>query len=429
MSYCPPKAALFAALLSPLFLLTAPAGAAPADTEEALKEMGITLFGSAERGYNVRSRNNTSAEAIELIGQLPNVTAMEIKGAPMEGLEPLLNHTDTAERFKFHSDELDDRIFPILAQFTNATALGARTDTKEPPITAEGFAQLGEMPGVTDLHFGGHDIPPEILSLLPTAFPNATKVDFNHTFRVNADVFEAFKQFNSLEELNLGGCYKTDEAGMRAIGGLKDLKSLSVFHAGNFQWATLAELEGHPNLESLYVGDGRKEGSDDRVITNEDLRVLLTIPTLERFKTGADGGDGLTDAAGEILARHPNIKSLNLGRPAFTGAILEPLAAAPSLEELEIEFTNYTDEQIALLATYPMLKKVRLGAFREGAPVDDFTLKALKGIENLTELDVRLGENSGVSKDAIDDLKATYPDAKVEVRYGLEFKEKDKLLE
>ncbi len=119
----------------------------------------------------------------------------------------------------------------------------------------EGMRQLSGFPNVRELGIGGHDFPPECLALLPELFPKATVVDFNHTFRIDEVVFEAFKAFENLEKLNLGGCYKSDEATMRAVGGLTDLQHLSVFHAGPYQWATLEALRGHPNLRSFRIGD------------------------------------------------------------------------------------------------------------------------------------------------------------------------------
>ncbi len=115
------------------------------------------------------------------------------------------------------------------------------------------------------------------------------------------------------------GHHQSDETTMRSIGGLTNLQELSIFHAGKFQWATLEALEGHPNLRSFRIGDSRGRKGDLRAITNADLKILKTIPNLERFGTGGDPNGGLTDACGLTLAELPKLKSLTLSRPEFTG--------------------------------------------------------------------------------------------------------------
>jgi len=238
---------------------------------------------------------------------------------------------------------------------------------------------------------------------------------------VNADVFTAFQQFPNLESLNLGGCYKSDEAGMRALGGLKNLKSLSVFHAGPYQWAALESLRDHPTLESFRIGDGRpKHRPEQRAITDEDLRILLTIPTLKAFGTGADANGGLTDAAGSVLAEHPGLEKLTLARPEFTEAILVPLQKAPALKELILEFDLQTPEGLSLLRKFPNLQTLRLGGYRQGTPIDDAKLQVLHGIPGLESLDIRMSADSTPSEEAIAALKAAYPEAKVQVSHGLD---------
>jgi len=401
---------------------------APAAVEK-LKESGAKVRGDAEKGYQVSisgdEENPATAEQMKLIVALNNVSKIdldEIANPDLAILEPI---APGVERFAINSNLLNDEGVGHVAMFKNVEVLGMRTDQKNPgpAITPEGMRQLQGFSNVTKLGIGGHDFPADALALLPELFPTATEVDFNHTFNVDAAVFEAFQQFPNLEILNLGGCVKTDEAGMRALGGLKNLKTLSIFHAGRYQWAALEALKGHPNLQSFRIGDGRpKWRPEQRVITDEDLEMLLTIPTLESFGTGGDANGGLTDAAGKVLAKHPNLKRLTVNRPEFTGQLLRNLQAAPALEEIVIDFDQHTPESLALLTDYPALKKIRLGGYRQGTPIDDARLAALHGIPDLQELDIWMTADSNPSEEAIEQLQAAYPDFEVRVRYGLDHK-------
>lgn len=406
-----------------LFLILPGANASsPEEAAATLKSLGLNIGGNLEKGYYVSNRGETTPEMISQIARLERVGQLHLSGLTEEAVSVLVELKEIAsevEVVRLSSAFLNDSVFEHLALYENATVMGARSDQKDPPLTREGFLKIGVKPNVVDLHFGGHSFPPDVLGSLPEIFPNAKKVDLNHTFMVNERVFTAFQDFGNLESLNLGGCYKTDEAGMRAVGHLKDLKELSIFHAGQYQWATLEELRDHPNLESLYIGDGRPKNKPEmRVITDEDLKILLTIPTLKTFRTGGDPNGGITDAAGAILAQHPNLQELNLKRPEFTDAVLEPLVRAPSLEILHVEFPNHTPKGLTVLREYPHLKALHLGDFRFGTPMNDEKLEALTGIPGLESLEIRMDENSEVSEESVETLIAAYPTSKVKVAYA-----------
>jgi len=398
-------------------------GATPEEAAEQLRQNGVTVRGNLEKGWYVvfprkDDRPATKAE-LELVTQLQNVGTLQLSAVADEDLAVLAPIAEGVKRFSISNDSVSDATIAQVAMFRNVQHFGMRSDAKEPAITPEGMRQLQGFSQVESLGVGGHSFPPEALALLPELFPDASSVDFNHTFKVNADVFTAFQKFNDLQKLNLGGCYKTDEAGMRAIGGLEDLQELSVFHAGAYQWAAIESLKGHPSLRDLRVGDGRPgHDLERRVINDNDMEILLSIPTLESFSTGGDPNGGLTDAAGEILARHPNLKSLNLGRKEFTDAILTSLKQAPALEQLTLNFENLTPQGLAELQEFPKLKKLQLGHSRFGVPIEGTDLAALQGIPGIEEIDVRMDADSNPGEQSIEALKAAYPDAKVEVRYG-----------
>jgi len=415
-----------AALSILLLLATTPTHAAHEEIKTAIQELGGAVLGGPSGGYNVRFRGRSEeplgASELALIVQLEKVSRISLGDTENDALPALEPIADQLQHFSISSSILSDEVIPHLTMFENLVSFGMRTDTKQPPITVEGMRQLeGAFPKVRELGIGGHDFPPQCLALLPELFPQAETVDFNHTFRADDTVLTAFQDFENLKSLNLGGCYKSDEATMRSLGGLRDLERLSVFHAGPFQWAALEALEGHPNLRSLYVGDGRpKHKPERRCITDADLELLLTMPNLEAFQTGADANGGITDAAGAILARHPNLKSLTLSRPEFTDAILPPLAKAPAIEELVLEFDHHDAAGLAVLKSFPQLRKLRLGGYRQGTPVDAARLAALHELPAIEEIDIRMDADSQPPQQAIDALVAAHPEAKVRVSRGLD---------
>lgn len=389
-----------------------------------------TARGSDSRGWWVSMNGSedkpTAPETLKAIVELGNVHSLAMREVRNEDLAILQPLGTTLTRFTINSRQLSDAAIPHLNHFQHVTHFGMRTDSKQPGITVEGMRQLKGFPKVESLGIGGHSFPPECLMLLPVIFPKAKYVDFNHTFKINEKLFTEFQKLEDLQKLNLGGCYQSDEATMRSLGKLKDLQELSVFHAGKYQYATLQSLKGHKKLRSLYVGDSLGRRGDLRAINDEDLKILLSIPSMEFFQTGADPNGALSDEAGNVLAQHPNFQSLILSRTEFTDQILRNLLKAPALQELVIEFNNHTAEGLSVLANYPKLKKLRLGGYRQGTTLDDARLQALSGIPNLESLQIWMHKDSSLSSAAVEKFLQSPAGKVAKIKYGLDFNMKYK---
>ncbi len=200
-------------------------------------------------------------------------------------------------------------------------------------------------------------------------------------------------EFGELRELDLGGLPKTTPAVLGKVS--RDLQVLSL--DGNFGWSKpgLAVLPEFHELRELGL---RGVVAFDQ----EALAKLLSTVQLQRLRLGgvhvpskgagpqAPRRSSLTEAAADALARHPSLRSLELGyTPWVDRRVLDKLATLPQLEELILtENGGIGGGALAALAKSRSLRRLTLMGCRTlttedvaacaGAPLTELNLRATR---------------------------------------------------
>jgi hypothetical protein len=163
------------------------------------------------------------------------------------------------------------------------------------------------------------------------------------------------------------------------------LNSTKVTDAG------LKELVALPNLDTLYLGNGKftAQGLKEAALPNlrtlacynrwpdSDLKFLADITSLQSVDLSHNLA--MTEVGVKELARLPNLQSLNLNLTSLNDAGLRELAAAKKLQKLELLNTPVTDAGLKHLAGLQDLRWINL----DGTNLTAAGLKELAPLKNL----------------------------------------------
>ena len=189
-----------------------------------------------------------------------------------------------------------------------------------------------------------------------------------------------------LEELNTEGIQVSD-AGLAGFAVFKNLRSLSFFHPSldlkGFDGSGFAALKDLPKLDRLTIAGTR--------FNDRGMEAVARIPQLKDFRTWHTYQSQAGNAALEKL---PNLKSLRLGQRlrhwdgssnalSLDDATLDVLARLQTLESLTLDEAKLSLDALSKLKSLPKLRKLEL--LRIDIPAED-----------------------------VEKLKAALPDAKVE---------------
>lgn len=148
------------------------------------------------------------------------------------------------------------------------------------------------------------------------------------------------------------------DGGLKALLGLKGLKTLKFFHPGKeFTGAGLAHLAEHPSLERLTV-------AGSLAFADEGMAAVGKLTRLKEFRTWHAGQ---TLEGVKHLRSLKSMTSLTLGqrlayKPPTTVAddVLPVLAELASLETLQLEEARLGLDALLKLRSLPALKKLVL---------------------------------------------------------------------
>lgn len=173
-------------------------------------------------------------------------------------------------------------------------------------------------------------------------------------------------------ELLIHSSQATDEA-MKHIAKLKNLKSLFMWDAGELTDAGIAHLTSLVNLRNIHINDSQ--------ITDESLLYLSKLKLLEGLSLQQNN---FTDKGLAYLVEMPNLKSLwiGLGKGEITDEGVHYLSKLTNLEVLDLQRTNISDT-------------------------------AMKDLANLKKLHKLYLNHTGISDEAVNQLKKAIPELEV----------------
>lgn len=266
----------------------------------------------------------------------------------------------------------------------------------EPRITAAGLREFAKLPELKKLSVSGHEI------------------------KLDDAAIGFLVQMKNLEHLVLWSTPITD-AGVRVIGTLRKLKTLSLEHCTQISDAGMAHLVRCTTLKELWLsfapigGEGlahltRLEGLErlhlNGTKTDDDaLQYVAGMKELQQLTLvrTAVRGPGLKHLAGltklkllefaecklesppwEALAGLTELRALSLRKTLVFNADMAGLKHLPGLRRLFLGGTVIGDKGIATLAEFAELEALELG----GTQVSDEALPAIAKLRSLKELNL-----------------------------------------
>lgn len=198
----------------------------------------------------------------------------------------------------------------------------------------------------------------------------------------------------SLEELDLGGL-SVGDAGIEYLLNLNQLRFVNL--PSGISGNGLARLASLPNLESLWINQGRIADDDLRclaslthlrqlwfwqtAITDDQLRSVGKLKSLECLLLD---NAPISDVGLAKLRGLTRLKKLHLAGTNITDAGLKHLHAMAQLESLDLSRTQVTGNGFAQLDSLGQLRGLRLGA----CPVTDKGLGFVGRFSTLQDLDL-----------------------------------------
>jgi hypothetical protein len=150
---------------------------------------------------------------------------------------------------------------------------------------------------------------------------------------------------------------QASDAGMKYVGGLKDLQVLMMWDAAKLTDAGVSHLGGLSSLRSLHISESP--------IGDESLRVMAGLPRIERLSLQ---GNRFTDVGLAHLKDKTELTSLWIGwGREITDAGLAHLSGLTQLEELDLQNSQVTRKGLEHLKALTSLKCLCLNSSK----VDD----------------------------------------------------------
>jgi beta-lactamase regulating signal transducer with metallopeptidase domain/5-hydroxyisourate hydrolase-like protein (transthyretin family) len=157
--------------------------------------------------------------------------------------------------------------------------------------------------------------------------------------QIGDGALQVFGRLPNLERLSLQGNQFTD-AGVPHLAGLKSLKSLWIGSTkSRLSDRVIRHLVKHKNLEQLDL-----QGVPVTDAGVKQLQALTRLRTLDLGGAPADGGQAISDAAADVLARLGRLESLFIQKCVITDRGARKLAALPHLKQLSLEGSSVTPQ-------------------------------------------------------------------------------------
>lgn len=184
---------------------------------------------------------------------------------------------------------------------------------------------------------------------------------YNKCGGLNDSTIQHLTGLGELEFLGTDGIKVTDE-GLKAVAKLKNLRTASFFHTSfgmkGFTGVGFGYLKDCPKLEKLTVA-GISMGDDG-------FAAIATITQLKDFSTWHTYQ---TEAGNAEIAKLSNLKNLKIGQrlprpgakaPSLSDASIPTLTSIKSLEVLRIGEAHFTPAALKALKSLPKLKQLQL---------------------------------------------------------------------
>ena len=243
------------------------------------------------------------------------------------------------------SKALTDDALASLGRLTGVRALDLHMSAfGSPHYTARGAAHLRGMLALEELNFYGPLVNDAVLREI-AAIPRLRWLHAQDTASGD-DGFIALAACATLENLGARFCRRITDRGFAAIAGLPRLSRLGL-GGPQLSDGVMASLVDAPALVDLTPN----------LFGDEAFRFIGRMPRLERLTNMYNRAT--TDAATRHLRNHPRLVHYSAFGTQITDESLRVLATLPSLESLEFEnCAGITDEGLRAVVQAPRLRRL-----------------------------------------------------------------------
>jgi hypothetical protein len=211
------------------------------------------------------------------------------------------------------------------------------------------------------------------LQLVITTCPNCETLDLHNIDMTDADLKHLADRFVHLKSLNLSGCKRITDQGLKHLQALTSLQSLNLYECNQMTDQGLAHLQALTSLQSLNL-------SWCKQITDQGLVHLQALTSLQSL--GLSWCEKITDQGLKHLQALASLQSLDLSCcNQITDQGLKHLQALVCLQSLNLSWCKQiTDQGLAHLQALISLQAVYLYACNQ---ITDQGLAHLQALSSL----------------------------------------------
>lgn len=322
------------------------------------------------KSLNLNYVGELSEEDLQLIGKLPNLRHLHVRGLPISQINDddwtllvrMAARQVNNERLNNYRGGLtDEKLAHLLTLDLHSL------DLRSSWVTAKGIEQIVEsFPNLRHLNLGYVDL--NDLSLEKIAeLENLESLEIDFTLVTDGGT-KSFEKLEKLKRLSIKGTCINDKV-LETIAKLPNVESLDLTKTliGKNSIKTLSAM---PNLTELKVGKRNFLLSLCRELTATNKN--FNIPQLlidAKVVTAVDGervldmdlrNMRLTDDDLAVLQQFPHLQYLDLGRNQITNHGLEYVATLVDLVTLDIGYNDIDDFGLSLLTPLRKLRRLHL---------------------------------------------------------------------
>jgi len=286
----------------------------------------------------------------------------------------------------------------------------------------QGIALVERIGGAAYVRFGPSELQERLQSVLPAVFfddVDIVKFDSKHNSLSDADLSEVVRLLPRIEVLKLDTTAVTD-AGLRSLGGLKDLVVLTLNNT-KITDAGLEVLRNTKNVRALELDGTSVTDAGIEGLTGHKLwRLCLSgtkvtdsgMANILGYKTDVLGHEltsltlnntGVSDAGLKHVEDKTEVESLLLSGTMITDAVLDHIRGLHDLRELDLSRTKITDGGLERLESVTTLLILDLS----GTQITDAGLECLRRMDQLQMLNLA---NTSVTDRGLERLAALKPE-------------------
>ncbi len=348
-----------------------------------------------------------TAEVIEKLGDLPNLTTFSLYNLSEEQVE------------------LDGEDFAPLAKLSSLRTLSIR----QVKLDDEAMRFISELPALRQLSVEDTDVTDDGIAQLANLRPLESLLVMKNSPSEDGSEedlrgvgFGELATLPKLRSLHLS-IPTIDDEGIQQISKLQQLRRLNLFPAPNVTAEGINALRNMTGLRELWIQGPKLSGDDYEFLSQlKELRLLFLeggtdmgdvgtqyLSGLTKLRVTSMPGKRLTDDGIRRIAKLSKLRLLNIPQAQITTDALEEIAKLPELEAWSFDTQQLDDGSIAAIRSLPDKGTVILRGARitdagveelvegdrywflnvSGTLITDHALEVIQSLENLKTLHLR----------------------------------------